>query len=164
MKLTVAAVDPGAPDALALMEELSATLARITGDGGKASFDPDDVRNSAQARFVIARDTGGQAVGCGAFRRLHEGVAELKRMYARPGTVGVGAAVLAHLEASAAALGYQALWLETRLVNRRAVSFYERQGYARIPNFGKYVGLDGAACFEKCLARAGAAKNAEEGG
>jgi GNAT superfamily N-acetyltransferase len=161
--LTVAPVDPASPDALALMEELSATLAQITGDSGKASFDPNDVRNSAQARFVMARDSGGRAVGCGAFRPLHEGVAELKRMYARPGTTGVGAAVLAYLEAQAQTLGYQALWLETRLVNQRAVSFYERKGYARIPNFGKYVGLEGAVCFEKRLAAAGAAKPAGGG-
>ena len=72
-------------------------------------------------------------------------------MYSRPGTSGVGSAILGFLETEAVNLGYQALWLETRLVNARAVSFYERRGYRRIPNFGKYVGNAKAVCFEKRL-------------
>lgn len=155
----VASADPSSPDAIELMEELSVALAQITGDSGKASFDPADVGDPATACFAIARDDDGRAIGCGAFRPLTQqsGVAELKRMYARPGarTGGVGRAVLAYLEAQAVARGYEALWLETRLVNRRAVAFYERYGYARIPNFGKYVGIEGAVCFEKHLAPQG---------
>lgn len=132
------------------MEELSATLARITGDSGKTSFDPNDVR-AAKARFVVARNIERQAVGCGAFRPLDESTAEVKQMYSRPGTSGVGSAILTFLETEAADLGYQTLWLETRLVNERAVSFYERRGHRRIPNFGKYVGNAKAVCFEKRL-------------
>jgi len=40
---------------------------------------------------------------------------------------------------------------ETRLVNARAVAFYERRGYARIANYGRYRGNDAAACFGKAL-------------
>jgi GNAT superfamily N-acetyltransferase len=148
--LTITAEDPGSFDSLELMKELSMKLAEITGDGGQSSFDPDDVR-APNACFVIARNIQGQAVGCGAFRPLHNGVAELKRMYSRPGNYGVGSAVLAFLEAEAKTLGYQALWLETRVVNQRAVSFYERSEYAKIPNFGKYIGNTKAVCFEKWL-------------
>jgi GNAT superfamily N-acetyltransferase len=148
--LTISPEDPTSADAQALMEELSSTLAHITGDSGKASFDPDDVR-VARACFVVARDAEQRAVGCGAFRPLQEGIAEVKRMYSRPGTSGVGSAILAYLEAAAAGFGYRTLWLETRLVNERAVSFYQRRGYRRIPNFGKYVGSPKAVCFEKRL-------------
>jgi GNAT superfamily N-acetyltransferase len=148
--LSIAPEDPASIDSLELMEELSSTLASITGDSGKSSFDPDDVRGS-NACFVVARDAEGRAVGCGAFRPLQERVAEVKRMYSRPGTGGVGSAILAFLEVAAVKLGYRALWLETRLVNKRAVSFYERRGYRRIPNFGKYVGNPKAVCFEKRL-------------
>ncbi|MEK7737226.1 MAG: GNAT family N-acetyltransferase, partial [Pseudomonadota bacterium] len=74
-----------------------------------------------------------------------------KRMYARPDTSGVGSAVLAYLEAEAKSIGYSALWLETRLVNRRAVAFYERRGYTRIENFGKYAGNPKAVCLGKRL-------------
>jgi GNAT superfamily N-acetyltransferase len=133
-----------------MLEELSATLAAITGSSGKASFDPDDVRGPL-ARFVIARNATGTTIGCGAFRPLQEGIAEVKRMYARPGNPGTGSAILAHLEAEATALGYRALRLETRLVNQRAVGFYQARGYTRIENFGKYAGNVLAACFEKSL-------------
>lgn len=148
--VSIHAEDPSAPDALLLMEELSATLAAITGDSGKASFDPEDVRQ-ANARFVVARDGEGRALGCGAFRPLRDGVAEVKRMFARPGHPGTGSAILSHLEAEAAALGYQELWGETRRINQRALGFYLRHGYLVIPNYGKYVGNGLAACFAKVL-------------
>lgn len=148
--LTLACEDPSSSDAAALMDELSGVLAAITGDSGRSSFDPEDVR-SAKACFVIARTADGAAVGCGALRPFQEGVAEVKRMYARPGYRGVGSAVLAFLEEEAKRLGYHTLWLETRLVNRKAVLFYEHKGFHRIPNFGKYVGNEKAVCFEKRL-------------
>ena len=122
MYCIVSPEDPATDDAQALIDELSAVLAGITGDSGRSSFDPNDVRGE-HARFVVARDVDDRAVGCGAIRPLPEGIAELKRMYARPGTAGVGSAVLAHLEAAAKDIGYSVLRLETRQVNHRAVSF-----------------------------------------
>lgn len=148
--VTVALADPAAPEALQLLEELSAALAGITGDSGRASFDAADVRVD-KAGFVIARDQQGRALGCGALRPLQQDVAELKRMYARPGTRGVGAALLAFLEQQAASFGYQALWLETRCVNQRAVAFYQQHGYGLIDNFGKYAGNPAAVCLAKAL-------------
>jgi GNAT superfamily N-acetyltransferase len=141
---------PADPDALALLDRLSAALAAITGSSGRSSFDPSDVMG-ARALFVIARDGRNAPLGCGAYRPLSPSIAEVKRMYAAPGTIGLGAAILAFLEVRAAADGYEALWLETRLVNDRAVRFYERRGYARIPNFGKYIGRPEAVCFGKRL-------------
>ncbi|HEU4372082.1 MAG TPA: GNAT family N-acetyltransferase [Telluria sp.] len=148
--LRVRAEDPGTPDAVALTEELSAALEGITGDSGKSSFDADDVRG-AGALFAVARDADGRAVGCGAIRPLSAGVAELKRMYARPGNRGAGSAVLAFLEAQAAALEYRALWLSTRAVNVRAVGFYRARGYISIPNYGKYADRTDSVCFAKPL-------------
>ncbi len=149
-EFTVAAADPGLPEAEALLNELSERLAAITGSSGRSSFDADDVRVPS-ALFVLARDTDGKAVGCGAFRPMDQeaGVAEVKRMYAQ--VPGAGLAILTHLEAAAREYGYAKLRLETRLVNQRAVAFYEKHGYARIPNFGKYVGKAEAVCFEKLL-------------
>jgi ribosomal protein S18 acetylase RimI-like enzyme len=150
--LTIRAEDPGTPDAVALIDELSAALAAITGDSGRSSFDLGDVR-AARALFVVARNGGGQAVGCGAFRPLADGIAEVKRMYSRPGNPGVGSALLAFLEAQAAVLGYRAIWLETRAVNQRAVGFYRARGYAQMTNYGKYAGNDQAVCLGKQLDR-----------
>jgi ribosomal protein S18 acetylase RimI-like enzyme len=148
--LEITLEDPASAAAEMLIAELSATLARITGDSGRSSFDPGDVRGP-KACFVVARDGEGQAIGCGGLRPLEANIAEVKRMYARAGTRGVGAAILAHLEAVAAGFGYDAIWLETRRINARAVAFYERYGYRLIPNFGKYAGRPEAVCFEKRL-------------
>ena len=144
----IAAADPALLEAAALLDELSARLADITGSSGRSSFDAEDVRVPG-ALFVLARNADGKAVGCGAFRPMGEGVAEVKRMYAQ--VAGAGLAILTHLEAAAREYGYQRLCLETRLVNQRAVAFYEKHGYVRIPNFGKYAGRPEAVCFEKIL-------------
>ncbi len=106
-----------------------------------------------RALFVLARTPDGELLGCGALRPLTADVAELKRMYARPGTQGVGAALLDHLERAGAAFGYRALWLETRRVNARAVRFYQRHGYRPIANFGPYAGRLDAVCLGKSLPR-----------
>jgi GNAT superfamily N-acetyltransferase len=150
--IIIRAEDPGTPDAIALIGELSAALAAITGDSGRSSFDPDDVR-AADARFVVARNADRQAVGCGAFRPLADGIAELKRMYSRPGNPGASSALLAFLEAEAAALDYRAIWLATRVVNERAVRFYRARGYRPIPNYGKYAGKAETVCLAKQLGR-----------
>jgi len=147
--VTIVAADPASPEAIVLLGELAATLAALTGDSGNASFDAADVRGP-RGCFVLAR-VDGAAVGCGALRPLSAQVAELKSMYARPGTAGVGSALLAHLEARAVALGCTELWLETRQVNVRAVRFYERHGFRRIDNYGKYVGVAAAVCYAKML-------------
>ena len=149
-RYTITPEDPTTVVACQLMDELSATLAAMTGDSGRSSFDPDDVR-VPRALFVLARNEEGQAVGCGAFRPLQADIAEVKRMYSRPGSGGVGSAILAYLETEAAKMEYSAFWLETRLVNKQAMRFYERRGYSRIPNYGKYAGNTQAVCFEKRL-------------
>ncbi|WP_172201263.1 GNAT family N-acetyltransferase [Niveibacterium sp. COAC-50] len=151
MSLSISTTAPDSDDARALLDALSDTLAAITGDSGRSSFDPADVRGPG-ARFVIARDASGEAVGCGAYRPLQPGVAELKRMFARTRSGGIGRSLLAELEHSAAADGYRELWLETRRVNLTAVAFYRAHGYREIPNFGRYIGRPEAICFSKTLA------------
>jgi GNAT superfamily N-acetyltransferase len=148
--MIISSCDPEHIDARVLVEELSDALAAITGDSGKASYSPDDAR-VARSLFVVARGADGRLLGCGALRPLDGDVGEVKRMYARPGTQGVGAALLAHIEQAAAGFGYRALWLETRRVNLRAVGFYLKRGYGQIANYGKYAGRDDAICLGKGL-------------
>jgi ribosomal protein S18 acetylase RimI-like enzyme len=150
--LKIHPASPRSPEAEALLDRLSDALAGLTGDSGRNSFDPTDVEQDG-ALFVLARDGGGTSVGCGAFRPLGPDVAEIKRMFAAPDSRGVGAAILAHLESAARDAGYREVWLETRLVNARAVSFYEEHGYRRIENFGKYADWPEAVCFAKMLAQ-----------
>lgn len=139
---------PNEPEALILMEELSKSLEAITGDSGKNSFNSNDVC-VPRSLFVIAYDEAGEAIGCGGIRPINESIAEVKRMFAKTKTKGVGTQILSYLETQARKLGYSALWIETRLINERAVTFYKNRGYYEIPNYGKYVDNPKAICFEK---------------
>ena len=76
--INIVSEDPDSPDAIVLLDELSDALRVMTGSSGKSSFDANDVR-VANAIFVVARDQYGNAVGCGAFRPLESGIAEIKR-------------------------------------------------------------------------------------
>lgn len=108
--------------------------------------------------FLIARNEGGEAVVCGGLRPLDAAVlgpdvAEIKRMYAAPGSRGTGAAVavLRALEAEAQRLGIRRLVLETGTAQPDAVRFYQREGYSPIPLYGHYVGSELSLCFARDL-------------
>lgn len=99
--LVILAANAAGPDAQLLLDALSAALLRINGDSGRSSFDVEAA--TPRGGFYIARDGAGELLGCAALRPLDSvadsPVGELKRMYARPGGTGVGAALLAHVEA-----------------------------------------------------------------
>lgn len=142
--------DPLSPDSRHLIENLSAELASITGDSGKSNFTIASM-DEDRALWALARNSRGKAIGCGAVRPLTDNIAELKRMFSDRSSPGIGNALLTFLETSAKNMGYKELWLETRQVNHRAVSFYKKNGYVRIENYGPYVGKEEAVCFAKAL-------------
>ncbi len=145
--------DPAHPDAQALLVALGEALARITGNDGTASFQPEDVRGPGAAFLVAYRD--GVPVACGGYRPVAAGVAEVKRVYsAQP---GAGRALLQALEARAAADGYARLLCETRRVNTRAVAFYQRAGWSECPPYGRYIGRPEAICLTRALPGTGEA-------
>lgn len=88
--------------------------------------------------FFIAR-LDGQAVGCGGIA-FEDDLAEVKRMYVRPGTRGRGVAqaILARLEDQARKRGVAQLVLETGNAQHAAIRFYQRAGFARCGPFGAY--------------------------
>jgi len=133
-----------------LIEKLSSELASITGDCGRRNFTAGSLGTEG-ALWVLARNERGEAVGCGALRPLTTGIAEVKRMYSDRSQAGIGNALLSFMETSARELGYAELWLETRQINRRAVRFYQSNGYRLIENYGPYLGREEAICFAKTL-------------
>ncbi|ENN7015026.1 GNAT family N-acetyltransferase [Enterobacter ludwigii] len=142
--------DPFSSESHSLIEMLSAELAAITGDNGKTNFTV-EAMNDEKALWVLAKNAQGNAIGCGAIRPLTQHIAELKRMFSDRSMPGVGSALLTFLETSAKQMGYRELKLETRHINHRAVGFYEKNGYARIENYGPYIGREEAVCFSKTL-------------
>lgn len=149
-EFTIEQADPTHPDAIALQAALSTTLEAMTGSSGAQSFSHGDVRVEG-SQFLLARDDSGRAVGCVACRPLEQGVVEIKRLFALPGSRGAGRALLRHIEAFARDYGYREAWLETRSSNPTAVDFYLRNGYRIIENYGRYVGQHDAVCFARTL-------------
>jgi GNAT superfamily N-acetyltransferase len=147
--LQIMEADINKDESLSLLNELSGSLNHITGNSGESSFSINDMEDE-KSIFVIAR-SGGNPAGCGALRRIDDSTAELKRMYAKEQGLGVGTSILNFLENKALEFGYSRLICETRKVNAGACSFYIRNGFHIIPNYGKYEGRDEAVCFERKL-------------
>ncbi|WP_460442420.1 GNAT family N-acetyltransferase [Amycolatopsis stemonae] len=103
--------------------------------------------------FLVARDAGGRALGCGGLRSLGPGAAEVKRMYVEPAARGTGVAValLRALEDHARALGVPRLLLETGTGQPDAIRFYQREGYEPIEAYGPYAGEPLSRCFARDL-------------
>lgn len=104
--------------------------------------------------FLVAVDhDSGEAIGCGALRRLDNAAAEIKRMYVMPGMrgSGVAAGLLRALESAAVDRGWRTLRLETGIEQPDAQRFYRREGYHEIPAFGSYAGATLSVCYEREL-------------
>jgi putative acetyltransferase len=63
--------------------------------------------------------------------------------------LGYATKVLAELETWAAELGYTSCVLETGQEQKEAIMLYKKCGYAIIPNYGQYVGIENSLCFKK---------------
>lgn len=137
------------PDSQLLRDELSQTLEQIVGNPGQNSFsnwrdeDPKHI-------FVVAYDAN-RPVGCGGIREIEPGIGEIKRMFARPGTKGVGHAILRILEETAHTFEMNLIRMETRQTNHHAITFYTRCGYEITKPYGRYIGRTDAVCFAKHL-------------
>ena len=59
--------------------------------------------------------------------------------------------MLAHLEASAAGAGIEALLLETGTRQPEAIKLYESSGYVAVPGFGYFKDEPLSRCFAKRL-------------
>lgn len=95
----------------------------------------------------------GTAAGCGGWRDLGGGRAEIKRMFTVAGfrNRGVARAVLAELERTAAAAGIGEIVLETGSVQPEAIALYRSTGYEPIEGFGYYAGAPLSRAFGKRL-------------
>lgn len=97
--------------------------------------------------FVASRD--GALLGCGGVA-LFAAFAEVKRMFVRASArgQGVGLALLARLERTAAEAGKGWLRLETGTQQFAAMRLYERAGFRRCAAFGDYAAMPPAQVAE----------------
>lgn len=138
------------PDFITLVQQLDAYLAKMDGDEHAfyAQFNKIAALNNV---VLVMKDA--KPVGCGAIKPIDANSMEVKRMFTLPEYRGQGIAgqVLTTLENWALELGYKRCVLETGLRQVEAVGFYQKMGYAKIPNYGQYIGVENSVCFEKLL-------------
>jgi putative acetyltransferase len=148
--LTITADDPIGETARTLIHDLCTELAGRYG-APPSPFSPSEAA-TPRTIFLVA-GLGGQPIGCAALRRIDDHTAEIKRMYVAPAgrRKGIAHRLLELLEQRAIEFGYQAIRLETGLLQPEAQRLYESCGYQRIPAFGHYIGNPICICYEKLL-------------
>lgn len=131
-----------------LVKQLDAFLAEV--DGAEHAFYAQLNKTNTLKHVVVAYEDD-KPVACGAIREFDPTAMEVKRMYTLPAYRGKGLAskVLTELEAWSTELGYTKCILETGLRQPEAIHLYEKSGYRRIPNYGKYSGMGNSVCFER---------------
>lgn len=106
-------------------------------------FDPDAVKNFDPAEmtppkgyFVVAW-MDGEAVGCGALKRLEAGMGEVKRVWTAPSARGCGVAgkIMDRLEDLAREAGMTTVRLDTNRNLSEAHALYRRLGYHEIERY-----------------------------
>ena len=152
MTIEVTPVRPDEPDALTLIELVQGEYVLRYGGRDEAPVDVAEFL-PPEGLFLLAR-LDGAAAGCGGWRNLGDGRAEIKRMFtaAEHRNRGVARAVLAELEHTAAAAGIEELVLETGTVQPEAIALYESSGYQPVDGFGYYAGRPLSRSFGKRVA------------
>jgi putative acetyltransferase len=100
-------------------------------------------------RLLVAR-VGSDAVGCVGLRPLEPGVCEMKRLWVEPGFggQGIGRTLAESIVATARAIGYQRMRLDTLPARMPAAQhLYARLGFREIPPY-YHNPLDGVVMLE----------------
>lgn len=147
---TIIRTDSDNKDFIALVKELDEFLAEL--DGEEHVF-YNSLNKIDTIKHVVIVYENDKPVACGAIREFSTDSVEVKRMYTLPGLRGrgLGSKVLNELEKWATELSYEKCILETGFRQPDAIRLYEKNGYKRIPNYGKYAGIENSVCFEKAL-------------
>ncbi|HZB14452.1 MAG TPA: GNAT family N-acetyltransferase [Chryseolinea sp.] len=107
----------------------------------------------ATACVVVAYDES-YPVGCGCFRPMDgEHAIEIKRMYVKPESRGLGIAklILSELEEWGKEEGFTQVKLETGNNQPEALAVYTRAQYEIIPNYPPYTHIAESICMSKRL-------------
>ena len=107
-----------------------------------------------QSAAVVVAYLDDLPVGCGCFRPIREEQAiEIKRMYVKPQSRGLGIAklILSELEEWGRAEGFASAKLETGNNQPEALAVYRRARYEIIPNYPPYTDIVESICMSKKL-------------
>jgi GNAT superfamily N-acetyltransferase len=150
-ELRLRAVGYADPVAQQLVERVQQEYVVRYGGPDAAVVDPAEF--SPPLGLFLVAELDGAPAGCGGWRALGGGRAELKRMYVEPHARrrGVAQTLLAELERSAAAAGQRQLVLNSGPQQPEALALYARAGYTPVAGFGVYADEPGAVFLGKDL-------------
>lgn len=94
---------------------------------------------------------GSEAVACGAWKKIDDETAEIKRIYVLPQhrRKGIASAIVTAMEADAAKQGKKRFILETARTTADSASLYTSLGYEEIDYYGSPAGAENCRCFKK---------------
>lgn len=151
----LAALDPGHPDAQALMA-LSEALMSALYPSESNHFEPaDGLRPPGGSFFGVWR--GERLVGCGGVKHFaasdEPAYGEIKRLFVLDSERGRGVArqLMARLEGELVDRGVRLARLETGIHQPEALGLYRRLGYIERPPFGGYAADPLSVFMEKSL-------------
>ena len=137
--VTVRPVDAGSPDAQQCLRAYASELAVRFPEGydDAALVDPGDLTGDDGALLVAYEED--RPVGCGAWRRLGDGIAEIRHLWvdARARGLGLGRRLLERVEADASAHGATTLRLGTHTALTEAIALYRAAGYREIAPYDR---------------------------
>ena len=139
------------PVAHYLVEQVQAEYVQRYGGRDAAAVEPGEFL-PPRGVFLVA-EVDGVPAGCGAWRALSPGVAEIKRVYVEPGfrRRGLAQEVVTRLERSAAAAGFATVVLNTGDRQPEALALYAELGYRPVAGYGIYACSPGAVFLGKDL-------------
>ena len=137
-------------DFICLCRELDDHFNRLAGgEENRKEYVQHNLLSDIHDVFVIYESN--TPVGCAAFKYYSEGIAEVKRVYIKPGFRGRGLSkmLMDTVEQKAREEGYKTLILETGKSFDEAVGLYSGIGYTVIDNYGQYRCMPESVCMQK---------------
>ena len=143
-------VAPQSRDFRELAAKLDAYYFTLVGDIQLRYAAPNRPENMTALAVAYEEDV---PIACGAWKRLEDGKAELKRLFVLPEfrRRGVARAMIAVLEADAAQNGMRQMILETAVDTTDSHKLYLSAGYLLREYYGSPAGEENCLCFYKNL-------------
>lgn len=137
---------------ISLIQKLDKALAKNNGKEQAQYNQWNNLDHILEVVLVIDTDKN-KAIGCGAYKELLPGNAEIKRVFVDSAyrRNGIGSMIMNELECLLLRRGYEMVWLETGVKQNEAQNMYIKRGYNIIDNYGQYKGLINSVCMQKQL-------------
>ena len=102
--------------------------------------------------FILLAFQNSKPIGCVALRFLEAGVSEMKRLYVKPDSqgLGIGRALTEELMQKAKKIGYKKIRLDTVPSMKAAINMYAAMGFYSIPAYRENP-IEGTTYLEKVI-------------